>query len=417
MNSNDSTIDYYHWSYTDAQSIALCLATSLTGCLSLFGSASIAYSILSDRVTFHRLYERFVLAVSIADIICTLGLVAGLYSVPSHTGMAWAFGNTASCSFSAFLFVFLVSVSWTNGSLAMYFYVTVCLGWKDEYIAKYYERPLHATGFILSTAVGIAAITTKTTNPFSMTHTCAMEDYPPHCFEIDEIDCIRGNGNAVFVWAVMAFFQVVPTIAAIFAIVRVTKVVTQSTRRAYALGSDAALHRQQHAMQHARMYLASYVNTFSWTIVLGVLSIFASVGDVHKAWIYPIIFLCHFMLPLQGFFNYFIYKRRQFHLNGCCRQAWSLRESGSLDWVSRSFRAKKARSESGFTEASGYQSDLHLHEHLPHKSDHVDRKKLSAVPEVASTVEGIEKTKDNNYDQEANSALVANNAAEKQSDI
>lgn len=95
---DDDNIDYFSWSFTDAQVISLCVASTISGILSLLGSGSIIYSIVSDRRSRGRLYERYVLAVSIFDVIGTISVVLGAYMVPRHTNMLLAWGNTQTVS-------------------------------------------------------------------------------------------------------------------------------------------------------------------------------------------------------------------------------------------------------------------------------------------------------------------------------
>lgn len=96
--SSNTDIDYFHWSYTDAQVISLCVASTISGCLSLYGSGSIIHSIVKERRSRSRLYERFVLAVSVYDVIATTSVVLGTFMVPQHTDMLLAWGNTQTVS-------------------------------------------------------------------------------------------------------------------------------------------------------------------------------------------------------------------------------------------------------------------------------------------------------------------------------
>ena len=145
----------YKYGFSDTQSVLLCIVTTLSSLLALYGSLSIIYSVLSvkrhrHRDGFGRVSNRFMLAVSTADILVTFGFLTGVWLFPSESGLMWAFGNTALCTATAFFVTFFVSLSITLCNLALYFYMTITLGWKDEWIANHCEKPMHAVAFLSS---------------------------------------------------------------------------------------------------------------------------------------------------------------------------------------------------------------------------------------------------------------------------
>ena len=82
----DDVKDVYGYpNFNTIQVIGLLIATSITSCLSLYGSSSIIYAILFSKQSRHlesfsRLYyNRFVLVVSICDIIGTTSQLFGTY--------------------------------------------------------------------------------------------------------------------------------------------------------------------------------------------------------------------------------------------------------------------------------------------------------------------------------------------------
>ena len=80
----DDVKDVYGYpNFNTIQVIGLLIATSITSCLSLYGSCSIIYTILFSKqchLEFSRLYyNRFVLVVSICDIIGTTSQLFGTY--------------------------------------------------------------------------------------------------------------------------------------------------------------------------------------------------------------------------------------------------------------------------------------------------------------------------------------------------
>ena len=94
-------------------------------------------------------------------------------------------------------------------------------------------------------------------------------------------------------------------------------------RRAAVEGSQGvnASERNRKVMIQAVLYMMAYLNSFIWPIGLAVSGFWFRMGDDDGGF-YIVILLSHFMIPLQGFFNYCIYfrrsRRRRKILQYCC---------------------------------------------------------------------------------------------------
>ena len=340
LNNNNPNVeihdlDYYlTWSYSNGQVIALCAASTISSLLSLAGSISICRTITQDRRMRGRLYERFVLMVSSLDIVATCSILAGTYLIPANdnTELFLAMGTTHTCTAAAALFCYFTGVAIANMNLAVYFYLTVCRAWTDRYIQQHWERKMHVTACAIPTLLGIAVIVTQSGNPTVMGHLCAIQVYPPACTVVSDIECERGSLTTTsLVFLVSLFFSIVPFLLSCAATLRVTWAVTASTRRAMRAGSNAAVRREKKVRRQALLYLASYINTFLWPIVLAASETY--VWQVHEAQPFVLALCANTLLPLQGFFNYFVFQRRSLQCFNKCygqeEQARGRRNGGS----------------------------------------------------------------------------------------
>ena len=318
----------YRYGFSDVHSILLCVMTTLSSLLSFFGSGSIIYSVLSAKRNnrqdgFGRVYNRFMLAVSTADILVTFGFVAGVWLYPAESGLKWAFGNTAMCTAAAFFVTFFVSISITLCNLALYFYWTVALGWKDEWIAAHCEKPMHAVAFLSSLGLALAQTFTETANPAKFGRLCSIEFYPIECDEIEDLECTRGGTKSTQIFGATLVLQLIPTVVAMICTYRVYR----TTKRASHRGTNSH-RRQRKVTTQAILYFLSYFHSFMWPVIAGVASLWVHIWD-YGGPVYILIFLAHLMVPLQGFFNYFIFKRRSFNACSACMPS-DMFDSGDL---------------------------------------------------------------------------------------
>jgi hypothetical protein len=296
-------VEEEQWGYSDAQSIVLCLVATFSGCLSLYGSGSIIYGIaVRSPQRIDRLCDRGVLYLSVADICLTVTVVAGLYLMPSSTGMLWAFGNDATCSMIAFGFHISITVCWANANLALYFFGKVCRSWSEDQMQRW-EPYLHGIPLVATLALGAVTVALDFGNPATLTRTCATNTSPTNCLDEDDVECRRGDSRLWAIWTIWLVLQLIPFGIALVATILVTRAVRRSVQRAPAA---AALQGEQRLMRQAVLYFCAYLNTFLWPVVVAFLP--AQPADVGEPKVYFCILLSLFLFPLQGFFNYLIYQ-------------------------------------------------------------------------------------------------------------
>lgn len=317
------------WSFTEGQAWALCLASAFSGLLSLGGSVRILYEILWHRTEKRRLFERFVLAMTISDMLATLSVSIGGFGVPRTTQMPAAFGNTATCKVAAFFFHAYLAVGCTCMNLILYFYFTLAKKWSDQYIAQKWELSLHTVAFLLPLGVAISAILSHDRKLAIMGHLCTADFVLPACTSDDDGPTCQQNEETSFpVWLCLILVMSFTSLVTIFTTVQLMRQVkVSSLTRVHATVSGAAAQRQEKVARQAFLYMLSYLNTVIWLVVLIVITWCCPVDQIHKPFPYMLVFLVHLLLPLRGFFNFFTYyPERYFPCFGCSKSNTTIQE-------------------------------------------------------------------------------------------
>ena len=370
------------YGYSDLQSMLLCIAATISGCLSIYGSCKIVYTVLGSKVNRICLSQRYIFMVSMYDIIFSTGTILGVYLMPKDaTGLKWAFGNFTTCRMASCLFYFYIAVGWSNAHLAIYYYWRVVKNRTDDFInRKKYEQYQHMFSLLFTITYIIVLIITDVLNPSSLVRNCSVTVYPPNCLDADnDVECLHpstlplfeGGDRIQYITRLKIFygFMQVPLVMLPFCIVSyctlsVTRFVSHITRRAsqydynnstingggLSSASSAPIQqpssvllstttpssmvmttgtttvvatptpasttapttlvrREQRVKKQAKLYFLSYLNTFCWPIILGILHPRTDISQSGKNIpIYILTLLAHCFFPLQGFFNYLVYQ-------------------------------------------------------------------------------------------------------------
>jgi len=119
----------------------------ITGTLSIMGSSTIIYSILSDRERrLSRIYHRLLLGMSIFDIVFSVAKVASTMPIPKDTipNIYGASGNQATCNAQGFFIQFASGTQVYNAALCIYYLLVIKYGKSDAYISKTIEPIMHS---------------------------------------------------------------------------------------------------------------------------------------------------------------------------------------------------------------------------------------------------------------------------------
>jgi hypothetical protein len=309
-------------SLTDDQEIVLSLLFVFSGTLSVLGSSTIVYKVLKNREKATP-YDRLMLGLSGCDIVASLTLILGPFLLPQETSpRVWARGTDATCTMLGFFAQLAFASIFYNCMLSFYCLLTVRFGVKRKRFAERYETWMHlfTIFYFLLTAVGGAAIGLY--SEVDVGFGCWVNDYPSGCVETDT--CISQHIG----WA----FGGLPTVFTFLSLLINNLVIYYHVRRR--LGSDTneglaaeqaltakqALTVKQYeriSIQKAQieevatqgfLYVATFICAYTPAIVLRFVEAYRD-SPVDETPIYPLLVLNSIFLPLQGFFNMFVYNR------------------------------------------------------------------------------------------------------------
>ena len=137
------------WTYT--QQVVLALIPKVTAVLSCFGSSWIMVEVLTDNTDLHKPkrkhpYHRLLFAMSLYDVLEGIFNFMSTWMIPKGTeGVAWALGNTATCSTQGFFLTLSVAVPIYNAMLSIYYVLVINYRVKDETLRKWVEPCMHLT--------------------------------------------------------------------------------------------------------------------------------------------------------------------------------------------------------------------------------------------------------------------------------
>lgn len=144
---------------SDGQEKALSLVYTFSSLLSLMGSSTIVYKVVSNRSKATS-YDRLMLGLSTSDILGSIGYGLYPYFGPHETSpRVWAIGSDATCSALGVFTQIGFTAALYNGFLSFYYLFIIRYGTSRKDFARRYEPSIHATTILFSlvtTIVGAA---------------------------------------------------------------------------------------------------------------------------------------------------------------------------------------------------------------------------------------------------------------------
>ena len=302
---------------TDSQEKVLSLLFVFSGTLSVLGSSIIVFKILKN-LKKATPYDRLMLGLSGFDIVASLTYILTPFILPQETSMrVWARGTDGTCTFLGFLSQLSFAAVFYNCMLSFYYLLTVRFGIKRQRFAQRYELWMHAFTiiyFLFTAAIGsVIGVYSEVDVGFG----CWVNEYPSGCEETDT--CISPQ----IAWA----FGAGPTGVTFLSLVINNIVIYDHVKRR--LGSQGltekpalATARQQERLtrQQAQirevatqgfLYVATFFCAYLPAFILKGVEAYGEY-PFDETPIYPLLVINSIFLPLQGFFNMFIYNRPNF---------------------------------------------------------------------------------------------------------
>lgn len=187
---------------SSSQTIALYVTPMITGTFSLIGSATIAITILQSAQRLGTPFKRIIFGLSIMDIIQSIAMIAGPFSLPSkNEGVLWSYGNQATCDTQGFfLHVGFAGVPMYMLTLTVYYLNTVKFNMKDKEFSRRLEPWLHFMSIGWTVGGGIACWISGSFNMMEAGNICWYSPSPYDCVAKDDIPCDRGKRAFTFGW-------------------------------------------------------------------------------------------------------------------------------------------------------------------------------------------------------------------------
>lgn len=119
-----------------AQQKALAILPKVSGGVSCISSALVVWIVLRDPDRRSLCYHRLICGISLVDLSASVWLAMSTWPIPSYYPTLWAVGNETTCRVQGFFTQFGVAGSFYNASLAIYFWLVVVRGWKEQQLQK-----------------------------------------------------------------------------------------------------------------------------------------------------------------------------------------------------------------------------------------------------------------------------------------
>ena len=249
--------------------------------------------------------DRILLGMSVIDVFNSFSLAMGPLLSPTDTiTLIWNSGNDALCSIQGFGIQMGFGVPIYNAMLCIFFLMVIIFEQNTATIQNRYEWIFHlcAGGFALSSAVTGAVM--KLYNPNGTF--CWIGPGPYNCKYVEWLDCTSGEDAERFQW-MFAGYPLIASLILIF--VTMAWIYISVWYRGFVMkqrygnsNSSAADLSRQTAIQ-ASLFVLALLMTYGWGFTIQLLQ---TQEKKQGFWLHA---TNAFFMPLQGFWNFFIFIR------------------------------------------------------------------------------------------------------------
>lgn len=351
---------------SDAQEVAMSILQVASATLSLIGSSTIVYKILRNHTKTQKTppYDRIILGLSGCDIVASIAFALGPFLLPTTTDRVWALGNDMTCTGLGFLTQLSFGWAiWYNVILSFYYLLTVRFNVKREEFCKKYELWMHLSGVLFFPTTSLVGFFGDWYSAMPRSMNCWIGDIPKGCEADGTCSNLGTTIQYIFVGAPMLIGLLALILNNIIIYVYVRKTLLFSRKTAapkttfeienfanetpqptpdtenfvtpdtenfatpdtenFANETSQALAEENSNTREKRLtrevaiqgflYVSSFLVAFTPSFVLQLLYSIGYVGDEYQVKLFPLSVVNSMLLPLQGFFNVFIYVRPTFN--------------------------------------------------------------------------------------------------------
>jgi len=300
----------------DRQTRIVQIIQSISGALSVIGSTIIINMILRSKIKLKSTYRRYIFGMSVFDLFSSITQTLSLVPITS----------IQACNVQA-LFThlgFLVTPMY-NGSLCIYYVLTVCFDKKDPWIRKKVEPFCHFISIFWNVGTGIFLWLDKSFNRAGAN--CWIAPYPRDCILEPDIACERGPTAYKYRWwfigyQSMCIFLII-TVSMIMLVIKVHRQERRMRNRFSVFNplrnstnpdnnehQPGTINRNQHLsgpkkqmVKQATVYFLAYFIPFIFPTIF-MIQLNKTGKRNFTSWILMALFS-----PLQGFFNCIVFIR------------------------------------------------------------------------------------------------------------
>jgi len=271
------------------ETIVLTWIPRLTGTLSILGSLSIMYMILSDSERkLAKPNHRLMLSLCIFDVIQSIAYATTTLALPTETNVYGAMGTDNTCRAQGFFILIGLSVPMFNASLNIFYLLTICYRVNQQQFAATVEPFLHIFSSIIPLIIAIISVSSDSIGPG-----------PNACY----IEFATPLPKVLFVVASLLSICFLISVYSMTSIC--TYVVRQSNKaKKYSYGSEQTKRRESEKKEtviQALLYTLAFLLTFSSPVII---LLFAN--PINK---FNLEIIKALLYPLQGFWNFLFYIR------------------------------------------------------------------------------------------------------------
>ena len=320
---------------SDEQEIILSVLQVCSAILSLIGSCTIVFKILRSlsRNQSTTPYDRIILGLSICDIVSSCTYAMGPFLLPRETSQrVWVFGNASTCQKLGFLTqLSCLWALWYNALLSFYYLLTVRFQVKRQDFCRKYEIWMHLSGAIFFPLTALIGYIGDWYGEQALSMSCWVREVPTGCD--DSGTCTGDSGEYVaYIFGaipmVFTFLSLIINNVIIYIFVRksllpspssitrdcITTTEIENNESNNEIEDSAELQTIQHrlakeAATQGFLYVSTFLLTATPIFILQVLDGSLAYEEDDQGRIYPLLVLNSMLLPLQGFFNVFIYAK------------------------------------------------------------------------------------------------------------
>jgi hypothetical protein len=312
-----SLIDDMISTLSDEQEIVLSVLFVFSGLLSIFGSSTIIYKVVKNQKK-AKTYDRIMLGLSCSDIVASLAYVMTPFLLPEKTSQRiWASGNDVTCSFLGWLTQLGFAAIWYNGMLSYYYLATLKFAVSSEDFAARFEPYIHTltTFFFLFSAT--AGVPFGLFSEYRLGLGCWIADFPKECV-------VTGGCLTEYIGWICGGF---PLLFTFFSLAINNLVIFCHVKKTLRIGRSHTPAQEAHIRRVATqgfLYVATFFISYSPQLIIRILGGSFGYRSSKEADIFGLLVLNSFLLPLQGFFNMFVYTRPNF---------LRLKSAGASNWM------------------------------------------------------------------------------------